>query len=548
MGSNISFGSITFRYAAFGVALGLAFPAGALVYLVASGALPVGDGIPRAVVTAHRTEPLMLVLWAAPVLLGALAAFAGAREARIRTISVSLEAEVERKTASLREVLAEARHANEMIAHMADHDPLTGLFNRRRLREELNRIVAVARRHHRVAAVLFLDLDDLKRINDAHGHEAGDEALRAASSILREVTRATDFACRWGGDEFAMLLTETTREGACVVAERLVKAFRERRIRVGSSERALSCSAGVAVFPDTAGSADELVAHADAAMYRAKRAGGGAWLLYRGDHAEQGRIAESRRWANRVKQALEGDRFVAVYQPVLRLATGTCQDYEALVRMEDARGVLIESGVFVEAAEECGFGEALDRLVLGKVLRRMASGDGAPDRLTVSVNLFPSTVLDPAFPALLRTSAAEVGADLARLRVEIPDRIAAQNVGPLDVVAKELQRLGCGLVIDDMGAGFLTLVQLRRLGVATVKLHRSLLEHAETDLEARAILRSLIQGLHGIGVEAVAKCVERPSSLPFLVDQGVDLVQGYAIGKPSEVLAPVSRMSLTVGA
>jgi EAL domain-containing protein (putative c-di-GMP-specific phosphodiesterase class I) len=258
--------------------------------------------------------------------------------------------------------------------------------------------------------------------------------------------------------------------------------------------------------------------------------------MFRPDHADVGRLDEARRWAVRVRQALDGDRFVVSYQPVARLSDRTCREYEALIRMEDARGALVESALFIEAAEEGGLGLDLDRLVLERVLRRLAETGGSEDPPRISVNLFPSTLLDPGLVTILRETAAATGGDLSRLDVEIPDWAAAQNLAPLEPVVAELGRLGCRVIVDDLGAGFLSVVHLRRLGVGAVKLHRTLVERVTSDPEASALLRSFTQSLKELGIEVVAKCVESPELMPALLDHGIDLAQGYAIGRPADSL------------
>ena len=262
--------SATLHYAAMGACFGLIFPLAATAMLVALG----GAGAPATVAgllaAAHAHSPLMYVIDTAPIFLGVFAGFAGVRQTRLIALNASLEHQVASQTASLRDALARAEKTNVMIAHMADHDTMTGLLNRRCMHKELAAAVALSKRYGDPFALVFIDLNRFKAINDNHGHDAGDRLLNGFAAMLEQTTRDTDRACRWGGDEFVVLLSRSTRHGAQQFAERLHEQLGSQRIDIGPAQIAVSASIGIAVHPENGADPEALLAHADQDMYRAK--------------------------------------------------------------------------------------------------------------------------------------------------------------------------------------------------------------------------------------------------------------------------------------
>lgn len=273
------------RYTVYGAAFGCCFPLVSLVFASFAGLAPPAGSTIEFVISAHRELTLLYVIDTAPLFLGLLARFAGVRQERVERMAASLEREVAEKTESLRKALDEAQRANRRISHLAEHDTLTGLLNRRRFERELHRWTRVAERYERQAALLFVDIDKLKPINDNLGHSAGDEYLTAVAELLRRALRATDVLARWGGDEFVILLPESSAAAAAEVAGKLVRTFREAKVMVNGRELTVSGSIGIALFPDHTLDPDKLVDFADLAMYQAKARGGGSWCLYDARHA-----------------------------------------------------------------------------------------------------------------------------------------------------------------------------------------------------------------------------------------------------------------------
>jgi diguanylate cyclase (GGDEF)-like protein len=262
--------SVTWRYAAGGAVFGLFFPLASMAMLLATGEVGVAASAVGALAAAHAHSPLLYVIDTAPIFLGLFAGFAGVRQTRLVALNASLEQQVADKTAMLRDALQRAEKTNVMISHMADHDPLTGLFNRRRMHKELTTAVAYTKRYGHPFALVFIDLNRFKAVNDGHGHDAGDRFLSGFAALLEQTARDTDKTGRWGGDEFVVLLPHSTLQGAQQFAERLQERMGTHRIDVGPAQIFASASVGFAVHPDDGADPEALLAHADQEMYRIK--------------------------------------------------------------------------------------------------------------------------------------------------------------------------------------------------------------------------------------------------------------------------------------
>jgi diguanylate cyclase (GGDEF)-like protein len=272
--------SVTVRYALYGMLFGLVFPIGGLVLCVHFWTdTNAAGGIAGFVRWAHSAQPLLWVIDSAPLFLGLFAALAGRHHGRVLELNASLSSQVADKTESLRLALKQAQKANRLISHMAEHDTLTGLLNRRAFHVELRTALERAQRYDHRMAIAFIDLDRFKSINDTYGHEAGDCYLGAVAAAFEQIVRRTDRLARWGGDEFVVLLNETDCRGAEVFAARVCHVLGKTRVELADAVVAPAASIGIAVFPDHARDADELVRCADAAMYQAKRRGGDCWSL-----------------------------------------------------------------------------------------------------------------------------------------------------------------------------------------------------------------------------------------------------------------------------
>ncbi len=534
--------SETNKYTLYGVLFGLCFPLGAILFLYLTHALA-GAGNWIQIIRKAHDNPLLYLIDTAPLFLGIVARCAGTRQDRIHHFLISLEQQVQDKTESLRLALEESRHANELIGHMADHDALTGLLNRRRFQKTLEDWMEYAARYDRQGTLLFIDLDKFKFVNDTYGHSAGDQYLNEVAALLTHNLRATDIVARWGGDEFAAFLPETVGSEAHLVGNKLLAAFAQQSFRFGDELFQPSASIGLAFVPEHASTTNELIMYADAAMYEAKKAGRGCWRLYGASSTEIQHVQAHLQWEARIRRALENDQFLLLYQPLLNLRSGRTDGYEALLRMEDSNGHLISPGQFLESAERANLSASIDLMVIRKAARRVAPLVEHAEDIGVSVNLSPKTLLDTNLVNNIEAILQEYPGLNSKLRFEISEATALQNLALTRSLAAQIRQLGCLLILDDFGLGPTSLQYLEKLSIDMVKIHPSLIRGLMDEPKNLNFVKNLTEMLHGFHLKVGAKSVEDPQLLDLLRAIGMDYAQGFAIGKPLESLEQTSSDS-----
>ena len=531
------------KYTLYGAVFGLCFPVCSILFLMVVEDFGSANTFIEVVRHAHNNM-LLFVIDTAPLFLGLAARIAGIRQDRIRYFADSLEQQVQDKTESLRAALEESHKANQMISHMADHDILTGLLNRRRFQAVLDSWMKYAVRYNRSGTLLFIDLDKFKFINDTYGHKAGDHYLISTATLLTKTLRTTDVVARWGGDEFVAFLPETAGEQAQHVANKVLAAFAQASFSFEVESFQPSVSIGVASVPEHTRDMHELVMYADVAMYQAKKAGRGCWRVYGGSAPEVQRVQIHLQWEARIRRALSNDQFVLLYQPLLNLKTGKTMGYEALLRMEDRDGRLIPPGQFLESAEKANLSSTLDLMVIRKAMRRVTPLSGSNQGLWVSINLSAQTLEDRNLPAQIEAVLQEFPGLYGLLRFEITEMTALQNMGKVRDVAAQIKASGCSLILDDFGLGPTSMHHLNGLPFDLVKIHPSLIRDVLTKPKTQGMVKSMTEMLHGFHLDVAAKSVEDPLLFDLLRELGVDYAQGFAIGRPLE---SIEQMSLDPG-
>lgn len=456
-------------------------------------------------------------------------------EMQLETLNLELESRVLTRTAELGVALEESQKAHAAITYMADHDALTGLLNRRRFQEEFDRWGKFSLRYQRSGVLMFIDLDKFKDINDSYGHQAGDKYLLGAADLMKKILRSTDYLCRWGGDEFAVLLPEIDAAAAQTVAEKLITVFNEVPIPVVGHSLHISASIGIAALPEHTSDTGELMAFADAAMYKAKENGRGQCWIYAGSEHEAKRVDEHARWAKRIRRALDTDQFVLFYQPLLNLKTKLSTEYEALLRMEDTNGRFISPGMFLESAERFDLSVSLDRMVIRKAAYKIATLKHQNIPLSLSLNLSHKTLNDAGLVHYIAETIKEFDIDPANLAFEISEEALLQNINQVHNLSVEITKLGCHLILDDIGVGFSSFQYLNPLSIHSIKIRGDLIRNLGLS-ENRDYVASLIGRCRELNIEVVAKFVEDLSLLDTLRSLGVDYAQGFAVGKPLESL------------
>ncbi|MGO9891381.1 MAG: putative bifunctional diguanylate cyclase/phosphodiesterase [Solirubrobacteraceae bacterium] len=428
--------------------------------------------------------------------------------------------------------VTDRRHHEDELRCLAEHDVLTGMKNRRALSHELARQLSDQARYGHEFALLMVDLDHFKYVNDTLGHGAGDQVIRAVADALSARLRVTDTLARLGGHEFAIMLPNSSRASAQLLATELLTTIAGLRVDAADREVQVSASIGIVVV-DELGEFDEnsLLAAADLAMYEAKEAGRDRYAFHDSKNGNQVRATERLNWSHRIRQALHDDLFVLHYQPIIKLADPSQRRYEALIRMADQPGEPIEPGVFLYIADRYGLMPAIDRWVIRRVITSLASGR-LPDGASVAVNVSARSLTDSGLVALVERLIGEYRIDPHRLSFEVTETAAISKMDEAKLFGRRLQRLGCGFALDDFGTGFGSFYQLKHLPYDTIKIDGDFIHGIATNPEDQLLVEALVRVAKGTHKKTVAEFVGDEATVRLLQELGVDYWQGYHLGRP----------------
>jgi diguanylate cyclase (GGDEF)-like protein/PAS domain S-box-containing protein len=433
--------------------------------------------------------------------------------------------------------VSERKRFEARLRHQADHDSVTGLFNRRRFEQELAREVSAATRYHRRGAVLTLDLDHFKYTNDSLGHSVGDELITRAGAVLAERLRESDTVARLGGDEFAAILPEADEEEALRVAEYLLRSIREEAVVTGKHGRTgTTASVGITLFSgsEPGVSAGDLLAEADIAMYDAKESGRDRCVLFAVDGREA-RMATRLNWVERIRSALAEDRFVLHGQAILGLGDDQRPRQELLLRMVEEDGTLIAPGDFLHVAERFDLIQAIDRWVIRRAVELLARLDRNGTKTVLEVNVSAKSLTDGDLPGAIAGWLEETGADPAGLVFEMTETAAIVNVEHAKSFAASVHELGCEFAIDDFGAGFASFYYLKHLAFDYLKIDGEFIADLPRNETNRLLVRALVGIARGLGKRTVAEFVGDAATLELLRELGVDYAQGFHVAMPQPI-------------
>jgi diguanylate cyclase (GGDEF)-like protein len=435
-------------------------------------------------------------------------------------------------TLSLGAVLTERARMAQKLAQsnaelhaLAFNDPLTGLPNRRTLVEHLLQAEHLALRHNKRAAILFLDLDNFKRINDSLGHEVGDALLQSTATRLRAAVRDADSVSRLGGDEFVVLLGEIDEASdAAIVAQKIIESM-QAPVRLGNLDLAVTTSIGIALIPDDGMDSDDLIRYADLAMYRAKQRGRNNFQFYT-DELNQSAVMRLER-EHELRQALVDRQFRLYYQPIVDLLTSQVIGIEALLRWQHPTlGVLLPED-FIPLAEETGLIVDIGAWALKEACAQTKQLHDAGQRaLRLSVNLSRRQLHDRHLPALIERTLEESQLDALWLNLEITEGLLRDDLLTGLVFPHHLDRIGISLAVDNFGSAGSSLSLIKQLPIAIIKIDHKLIRQVAEDQVARDISLAMIGMAHHLGLTVIAECVETQVQRDFLMSIGCDYGQG----------------------
>jgi len=439
--------------------------------------------------------------------------------------------------------ISERKELAGRLEYIVDHDFLTGLLNRRHFEHELARETERAARYGISGAVLLIDLDNFKNVNDAFGHRAGDDVLRGVAGLLKHRLRQTDVVARLGGDEFAALLTQTDADRVQIVADEVVKALSRETAVLADQSIHITASVGVAMFD---GLTDvEALAYADLAMYEAKEAGRNRFAMYRPQKGGRKLLSERHVEAERIRQALEEDRLLLYCQPILDLGTNAICQHELLLRLPDEeKGVPLPPSVFLYAAERSGVIRGIDSWVARKAIALIADHARMGRELVLNVNLSGKSIGDPTLATAIECALAETGIDPGRLILELTETAAISNIEDAKAFAIRLHARGCRFALDDFGAGFGSFYYLKNFPFDYLKIDGDFIRDLAMSPMNQLLVSAIVGIARGMGKQTIAEFVADEETIGLLRTIGVDLAQGYHIGVPK----PVSEVLQTTGA
>jgi len=435
------------------------------------------------------------------------------------------------------------RQTHEEVSYTANHDALTGLPNRSMFQGHLHSIITIAKQKEYKIALLFLDLDDFKQVNDTMGHQAGDVllqevAVRLSTTLRKEFSitnksanKASDMVARLGGDEFIILLNEIDGPfDASAVADRILKTL-ENPIDVQDTQVYVNCSIGITLYPEDANNSTDLIKHADIAMYHAKEQGKNHYQFY---SQKLNTDMQKRLLMNsRMRAALENDSFFLFYQPKIDARSSQVIGLEALIRWDDAELGMISPAVFIPIAEESGLITGITEWVFNEVSRQcMEWKNSGVDIVPVAVNVSSIQFKRRDLIAMINTSLQKTGLSYEYIEVELTETSLLTDTSAAIVVLNGLHDLGVSIALDDFGTGYSSLSYLNQLPIHTLKIDRSFINNIKSPDEEYAIVDAVIALAHALDLQVVAEGVENSTQLEYLRNRDCDVIQGYYLSKP----------------
>lgn len=456
-----------------------------------------------------------------------------------RTIHISFNAcphvdtdgNVQYITGTARDITEQKAYEYE-LTYQTQHDKLTGLKNRSFFQEELELLISRISRSSEICALIYLDLDQFKYVNDTIGHAAGDELLIEVSQLLKDKLREGDLLARFGGDEFTILLYDTNEQAIDIVAHNLLGFFHSYRFFSKSQLFNITCSMGITLIDNHTETAENALSHADIACNIAKKQGRNCFHIYDAANKQLDDMAEDMGWAAHVKNSYENDLFSLVYQPIVSIKDGKIEDYEVLLRMDLDDGQRILPGGFIPAAERFGLINNVDRWTVRRSMHALVKLHEENNNIRFAINLSGRAFEDKELLPMIQSILDNTGLDPTSLTFEITETAAIANINAAKTFIAKLKNMGCQFALDDFGTGFSSFAYLKSLPVDKLKIDGSFVQSLDTSKVDRAMVQSMNQVAHALGKQTIAEFVQNEKTLNILRDYGVDFAQGHYLGKP----------------
>jgi diguanylate cyclase (GGDEF)-like protein len=447
-----------------------------------------------------------------------------------------VEAVLEKLSPDDREILMGALERAEKteaeLRYLADHDSLTGLLDRRRFRAELDGYVSFSARYGGQGAVMIIDIDGLKEVNDSLGHHAGDNLIQQIARIMRERVRTTDIVARLSGDELAVLMPQTDTEGALQLGESLRAQVAENARPTPEADPA-TISVGITMFgSEHAGGPEAVLVAADQEMYRAKEEGRNQISLFRDPAAPKQEPRRQQTTTARIRDALTHDRLSLHTQPIRSLASGGIERYELLLRMTADDGELLPASAFIEAAERSGMIQELDRWVVAQALEVLGRREREGDPVSLHVNLSGASLADVSVLEFIERRLDEGDADPSRCTFEITASANVADYAKAGGFADRLTEFGCQVAIDDYGAGFGPFHYLKTMPFDVIKIDGAFVRDMPNSDADQLTVQAIVQIARGLGKTTIAEYVQDDATTDLLREFGVDMAQGFHLGRP----------------
>ena len=456
---------------------------------------------------------------------------------------IGADGKVQYITGTARDITEQKAFESE-LTYQAQHDKLTGLHNRNFFQQELECLINRIARSGENCALIYLDLDQFKYVNDTLGHAAGDDLLVEVSQLLKEKLRQGDLLARFGGDEFTILLYETNEHAIEIVAHNLLGFFESYRFFSKNQSFNITCSIGIAHLDNLTESADSALSHADIACNIAKTQGRNCFHVYDPANKQLDGMAEDMGWASRVKNAYEHDHFSLAYQPIVSVSDGKVEDYEVLLRMELDDGQKILPGGFIPAAERFGLINHVDRWTVSKAMHTLVQLHESNSNIRFAINLSGRAFDDKELLPMIQGILDNTGLTPTSLTFEITETAAIANLTAAKTFIADLKDMGCQFALDDFGTGFCSFAYLKNLPVDKLKIDGSFVQSLDKSKVDRAVVQSMNQIAHALGKQTIAEFVENEKTLNLLREYGVDFAQGHFLGKPLSTIDTMSSIIL----